>query len=177
MKSVGQPRFMICHAATGESIPPESRVSTFGLLPTGKPPGQGYWCQKSAAEFVAHLAAQRHFGVLQVDPEPAVAELLRQTGHQGRFQSPASGSETVCCCGGAHPEGHALFFRQHRPEFFGSHLQRGAADRIHIHRQPDHRGKGFQPEGSGDARPDRLQLLRRKCAAVGAVDPDAPRTR
>lgn len=39
MKSVGQPRFMIIQAATGESMPPESSVSTRGLLPTGRPPG------------------------------------------------------------------------------------------------------------------------------------------
>ena len=38
-KSTRQPRFIMRHAATGESIPPDSNAATVPLAPTGSPPG------------------------------------------------------------------------------------------------------------------------------------------
>jgi hypothetical protein len=37
--STRQPRFIMRHAATGESMPPESSAATVPEAPTGSPPG------------------------------------------------------------------------------------------------------------------------------------------
>ncbi len=41
MKITRQPRFIMRHDATGESMPPESSAATVPEEPTGSPPGPG----------------------------------------------------------------------------------------------------------------------------------------